>query len=314
MTDKPYKEKFATQLSLYRRLEPYQYFEIYLLTAQAAIDMDYDRMERMSIKEKSALTNFVRLAEIAFHSDECKIFEFGDDLKPLLEDTKPSYVDLHLPYPAMFVSKKFETEHFIFNGFLLMDRDYFRDVLGYRIEDTDAYSGYDGTARLLCVILNKKGEYEFYSIEALTEKRSPKATDFFDSSEERKDMRKAAKMINTIAANLVQTIINDEKDIQMVEIKYTKEHNEKRKKRGKPLFRDKIILRLGGELKRYAEYYSKYRGGIMPRHLVMGHFMHFRSDRYVYKKGQKVWKMPYWRGSGETDLKRFVEVINERED
>ena len=303
MTDIPYKLAYEQQLQLYQRLESYQYFQLYIESGLLAMKTKYT-LSDLNPGHQQALTNFTITADSTFNHKLCKIMEFEDDLKAMLEDTIPNYQDLHMPYPIMFINKKFYIDKFIINGFLLIDREYLRKA-GFEVQD-DAGEN----IRLLCVMLNTDLHYEFFSVEGLEEKRAPGAKDYFDNTQEYKDMKKAAKLVSKIACNFIQTINNAEKEIEIININYTNEHKQKRIQRGKPALRDKIILRLGGKLKRYAHYYSEHRRTIHTRFLVKGFYRHFTSDKYTNVKGQKKWIYPYWKGQENLpeDLRKFVEI------
>lgn len=288
------KEDYPVLKNMYDRLEPYHYFQVYL-TAQKGVTKDYVGMIKMMAKPDEFVThrNFVRIGELAFTHKDCKIIQIDEDLMPLLEDTKPDYEELHLPYPAMFVNHQFNIGKFRINGFLLADMDEFRKM-GFQIESRGEH---DSHIRVLSVTLNQDG-YEFYSIEPLEEfqKNAEDRKHFADNQQEYKDMIEGAKLISKLSANLITTINNNQKDIEIAYVNYSAEQNAKRVKRGKMPHRDKLVLRLGGKLKIYASLYKKARGEIQVRFFVRGHWFHFKSDRYVNKKGQKTWIYPFYKG------------------
>lgn len=295
MDEKPLLVDYAMQEVLYQKFEPYHYFEIYL-GANATLTKNDEYNIMKAYKNPDAWLNqrnFSEIGTVCFADKDCKIVQIDEDLIPLLEDTTPNFEELKMPYPAMFINKQFKIGNFIINGFLLVDLEMFRNK-GIEIR-SDMQT--ESQIRILSLILNTKGKYEFYSLEPLIAwKKSETRKHFFDSEEEHKDMVKGAKLINRMGANLINIIINDTKDIELATVTYSKEQNIKRLKKGKPKHRDKLVIRLGGKLKIYAKTYHQHRGEIQVRFLVRGFWRHFRSGKYKNKIGTKKWIYPYYKG------------------
>jgi len=117
---------------------------------------------------------------------------------------------------------------------------------------------------------------------------------------DKKSMRHCKNVVAQFAYNLVNMINNQSKDFEYIEL--FAGNNEKRIKRGKAPQRDVTFLRLSGELKIYAKYYSENRGKINVRYLVRGHWREFKSERYKESKGKKKWIYPFYKGDPTMEL------------
>jgi hypothetical protein len=133
-----------------------------------------------------------------------------------------------------------------------------------------------------------------------------------DNPAESKSMYEATKMISKIAVNIANLIVNDEKNLEYVEVVYSKEQRQKRESKGKPSLRDHTVLRLSGTLKKYISEYNTFRGqgNITARYFVSGHWRRFISEFYKQRQGSKTWIYPYYRGMENLPerVTRFVEV------
>jgi hypothetical protein len=293
---------------MYNRVEPYHYFELYLQGTKHFLNDPITSLRILSKNPQELITqrNFVRISDLGFNHHECKIIQIDKDLLPLLEDTEPEYSELHMPLPAMFINQQFNIGRYRINGFLLFDIQSFRKM-GYQIEDDTNCS-----IRILSVCLNTESKYEFYSVEPLMkyDDSSPLRYTFGDSDAEIKEMKKAAKLISRLGANLINTLIYNPDEIEQVPVNYTREQNLKRIARGKRPHRDKLVFRLSGRLKQYAQHYGALRGEISVRFLVWGHWMVFRHERYKNVKGTRRWIWPFYKGQEKADelYHRFIEV------
>jgi hypothetical protein len=292
-------EETKIMKSLYTSLEPYQYFLRYLSLARMVGRMDFKPM-----------VSFYQIGSTSMAIKEGKILNIDADLIPLIEDTKPDFSDLRFKYPAIFVNQKITIGKFLVNGYLIVDLDeverFYPNI--QRESDSDYYM--DGK-RVLAVILNEEDNYEFFVIHGI----STSPLDFTDEEDvsHRKDMQEMGMKIRGMACNLLNILANDEKDISYVQI--PARNNEKRIKRGKPLQRDVLFIRLGGETKRYAQYYKKHRSHSNIRFFVGGYRKHLRSDFFKEKKGQTIWVKPYYKNmDAEFEcIPRFAEVRGGKE-
>lgn len=301
MKRNPSEFEYGLLEKYYGQLEPYQYFRLYLMAHKVYVDRQSEvDMFMQASRDPESFTSIRNMTLIAAQGfNKAKITEIDEDLMPLIEDTRPSYEEIRCPYPAMFINKQFHYGNLTFNGFMVIDLDYFPEIQrGERPENL----------RVISVILNRKQKFEFYSIEPLAADLPAKWHDYLDD-EERKEMIKGAKTINKFAANLLNIIVNDEKEIIFTDIKISEEQNIKRARRGKKPLPDKLYIRLGGDLKVYAQCYREHRTEARVRHLVRGFWRHYRSDWYKdHVKGSKIWIKPFYRGMNLPE--RIVKFIH----
>jgi len=303
------KDEYDVIKKAYKRLEPYQYFETYLQVAELTryhlenTEQPDAKMLRImqNPSEYRSWKSFMDIGGIGMKIKEGKIIKLDNNLIPLLEDTKPDYVDLKVKFPSMFINHKISIGDCSVSGFLIVDVDQIKEFHPeLRFESTNHPQG---NLRILSIVLNTKGEYEFFSIQPFTKKITP-----YTDKKDGKDMAKISKKINILACNLINLIANDEKDIEYINVKAT--NNKKRIKRGKPPQRDVMFIRLGGKLKRYASYYSKFRNPSNVRYFVGGFWRHFKSDFYKQMKGKKIWVKCFYRNMNADDesIPRFIEI------
>ena len=303
--------QYNLQLDVYKRWEAYQYFERYI---DAHLTLFSNRNEKVELAEMfrnpdryQGQRDFVLIGGTSYDLPERRIIDINEDLVPLIEDTKPNYNKLRLKYPVMFINQKFYIDEFIINGFLLVDvNEVNRLNKIIKLE-----RNYECDIRVLAVILNTKDEYEFYTIRPLVPDKDIKETskNYADTSKEEKDMRKLSKKLNSFASNLIQIMINEDKNIQHINIPESRERNIKRIKRGKPCIRGVTVLRVGGTLKRYASQYASMRNNINVRYYVGGFWRHYNSDFYVNKKGTIEWIYPHYRNDDAKTTKVSQKVL-----
>ena len=299
-------EEYDVIESAYQRYEPYQYFKIYLdmgVLYRIQSEKKPDQMLRMMKhpEQWSAYQSFIDIGSVGMKIPEGKIIRLDDDLIPLLEDTKPDYNDLKLKFPSFFVNHNITVGKFKINGFMVVDVEQIKEF--HPELNFESTTQPEGKLRVLSVILNTKDKYEFYSIQPF-HKNVTKIKDDKDG----KDMNKMCSTINKIACNLVNLLVNDEKNIEYVDVKAT--NNVNRKKRGKPLQRDVMFMRLGGSLKRYATYYSQFRNKSNVRYFVGGYWRRFTSNFYKHMQGKKIWVKSFYRNmdADEESIPKFINI------
>jgi hypothetical protein len=99
---------------------------------------------------------------------------------------------------------------------------------------------------------------------------------------------------------------NDE-DLEIVTVNTSKEQNLKRIKRRQIPMPTKVFIKAKGEFKQYVKKFNQDDiKELSYRFLVRGHFRHFRSDKFIYKKGEKTWIKPFYKGKGIVISKDYV--------
>ena len=293
----------------YLKLQPYQYFKLYLEAHRMAMTTDIDHFKKImsSPKEYTTQISFGATGDIAFSIPELKIFNIDDDLLPLIEDTKPDYNDLKMKYPVMFINHKINIIGGTINGILLVDYEQIeRDHpdLQWRRDN------YDVPIRMLVVGIDHENKFEFYSLHPMIDEKIQDEHLYLEDAKEKKKMSQLAQKTKALACNILNLLVNDQKDIEEVEVKVMPGQNKKREKRGKMPLNDTITLRIGGTLKKYATEYKELRGKASVRFYVGGFWRHFESERYKKMRGQKKWIYPHYRGMKHLPerIKHFVNI------
>jgi hypothetical protein len=302
-------KEFKMLQDWYLKFEPYQYFQVYLQAHKICSESDKVKFQALfsSPKEYTTQKAFIETGEVAFNVPELRIINIDEDLLPIIEDTKPDYSDLKMKYPVMFINQQIKIGNGVINGFLLVDyaqieRDH-PEIQWERDDDT--------SIRILAIGMDLEHEFEFYSVNPVREDVIKKVKIYIDDKKENKAMRHLSLKARELACNLLNLLVNDNKDIQEVEIKISDEQHRKRASRGKMPMRDTITLRVGGELKKYATEYSSLREHIHIRYHVGGFWRRFNSERYVNVKGSKRWIFPHYRNinAPSSHISKFVNVV-----
>jgi len=310
MSDKPDSAEFNMLQSMHLRLQPYQYFKVYIQSHRYAMENEPDKMLKLFSKPKEFVTQkaFVQTGEVALDIPELRILNIDKDVMPMLEDTTPDYSDLKMKYPAMFINQRIELGDTTINGFLLVDYEQIeRDHpnIGWT---RDEYGG--ESIRVLCIGINREHKFEFYSIHPVIKEESDKERIYIDDKEEKSVMAQLSRKVVALSCNLLNLLVNDEKEIEYVDVVISEEQNRKRAKRKKLPLMNTTTIRIGGSLKKYIEEYMHMRGTIGVRYHVGGFWRHYTSDFFKEMKGKKVWIYPHYRGMEHlpTRVKRFVNV------
>jgi len=100
----------------------------------------------------------------------------------------------------------------------------------------------------------------------------------------------------------------------VVTIETTKEQNIKRIRRKQIPIPTRIVIRAKDNFKKYVKKFNDDLKDAESRKigckfLVMGHYRHFRNEKFKNVQGTKKWIKPYWKGDGiiiakEYDLKK----------
>lgn len=256
------------------------------------IDNEFETVKTIfrSPQEFTTQKCFLYSGTMAVMNPAFRIIKIDDDLLPIIEDTKPDFTDLKLKYPAIFVNHQISVGNAKINGFMIIDYDQMKgqDVAFGFVRDE-----YASPIRILCVGYDYDYDFEFYSINPIDEAVSKDRT-YIENRKEKKQMEALAKRVRELACNLINILVNDEKEIEEVLVKVIPGQNEKREKRGKLPVRDITYLRIGGSLKKYAREYNQLRQSLSVRFHVGGFWRRLMHDRYKVKR--KIYVKPHYRG------------------
>ena len=284
------KEEYIERMKVFYRREflpvpAYQFFMQYL-----------DIMKYIGAEEISSyLTEYTeeaigfledfseRVAKVASQdiNKELRLVEIEEDLIPLLENTDNKIFYRPLFFPTIFINNDFKFENFIIKGLLIEDVPSEKDLLIYLIAmDTDTYE-----LTISIIILTAGGTKLFRPPPGETEERTEKFNDY----------------IKNIVCNIIDMVEGNDEDLEVTTIETTPEQNAKRIKRGKVPFPTKVFIRANKQFKQYVKDFNDAHEEceetkLTCKFLVRGHWMHFRAERYVHKKGEKTWVKPFYKG------------------
>ena len=292
MVDKETKEEYIERMKIFYRREflpvpAYQFLMQYL-----------DVMKYIGAEEISSyLTEYTeeaigfledfseRVSEAASQdiNKELRLVEIEEDLIPLLENTDNKIFYRPLFFPTIFINNDFKFENFIIKGLLIEDVPNLKDLLIYLIAmDTDTYE------LMASVIVLTAGKTElFRPPPGETEERTERFNDY----------------VKNIVCSIIDMVEGNDEDLEVTTIETTPEQNAKRIKRGKIPFPTKVFIRANKQFKQYVKDFNDAdeeckETKLTCKFLVRGHWMHFRAERYVRKRGEKTWVKPFYKGQG----------------
>lgn len=228
-----------------------------------------------------------------------RLVEIEDDLMNLVKDTDNKIFHRPLFFPTVFINNDIEYDGTVIKGILISEalhsdekvqlvygdlyEDYGKFANDYEIFYISIDTKYDKTSfRLMSLIYPKKSS---------------------DSSESGIRVTNIDNLIRNIVVNIVDMVEGNDEDLEVTTIISTLEQNAKRLKRGKVPFPTKVFIRANKEFKQYVKDFNETdeeckETKLTCKFLVRGHWMHFRSERYVRKKGEKTWVKPFYKGQG----------------
>jgi hypothetical protein len=246
-----------------------------------------------------------------------KIFRISDDTKRLLALTKTPKENLDvikLPFEYVFIDVMFDRDEML--KYCGIDIGY-NKIFGILMRNGELVNSSTlqkvGTSLRISLSANRTNDedmvdedlawFDTFSINHRLEAE-------WDSAEVSiKDNAgsnpKAKKFISEFAINFLN-FLNDS-EVQYITNTRTEAENQKRWKRGKLPIPEVHTVRLTGTLRVALERFSsnklfEYGFSFWCR----GHFMRFRSDRYVNMQGKKIWVLPFVKGQGHLVEKRYL--------
>jgi hypothetical protein len=235
------------------------------------------------------------------------LFEISETTKKLLMLTKIPHkgFDEPMPFDYMFLDVKF-TLHELKN----IGIPEITATIG-KNNETESFDNIEGILVAKIGLDNEKKEVVFSILPGMG--TSQFTTDSFvvpiggeeSAFQEYSPKEKHQKFIRDFTINILH-LINDP-HVKIVKLQHDDERNEKRLKKNKLPIPTRHIIKLTGELKEYENRLAAM-GHIWRYNYsfwVRGHWKHFRSERYVYKKGMKTWTPPYIKGDGMLVQKKY---------
>lgn len=263
-------------------------------------------------------------------------FSVPSSLQKLLNQTEPpeelKSEDLRTPFEIIHFNHRVEMMHKLGDSELLFAVIPFIVTTQAVNPDTRAIEGTSFFAPILYTTVTKQGT--FYSqdlaavnLKALLEEMRVEVTKQDLRRDARKRLELTLQAVNSntidladsrdeIKMELVRKAFNafcsflaliDTKEIVYTERLFDKTAREKRFTRGKVGAGTTTVLvspRIYDHVQHTREH-NPDNPQVAP-HWVRGHWVHFRSERYKAARNKKVWVMPYIKGAGDPNLKKYV--------
>jgi hypothetical protein len=235
---------------------------------------------------------------------DLRLVELEKDLIPLVESTENKIFFRPLFFPSIFINNDFHFENLVIKGIYITECHTDKGTCSYYLHHPDV-----NDYAIFVVAADVDEACEFHISIAFVDKAM--GSPFLDSKEENSKLIKCADFIRTVICNIVDMVEGNTDDLSVVTIETTGEQNIKRIRRKQIPLPTKIFIRAKGEFKKYVKKFNSdsddaRRGRIGYRFLVMGHYRHFRNEKYKNVRGTKKWIFPYWKGEGIIIAKEYM--------
>ena len=236
-----------------------------------------------------------------------RLVEIEDDLIRLIEATDNRIFYRKLFFPSIFINNEFKFDNWIIKGILV--EECITDFAGNAIRPSD--ENLEKNDYIIFVTIINPSTNEFWNLTFfLVDKTLHKRDKDYDP-------KGIQKYIRNIICNMVDAVDGNDEDLDIVTIETSKEHNDKRIRKGKVPFPTKIYIRAKGEFKKYVQKFNiacedNEKRKLGHKFLVRGHWMKFRAERYIRKKGERTWVKPFWKGEGVVISKDYKLVQSEK--
>ncbi len=239
-------------------------------------------------------------------NEELRLIELEKDLIPLVESTDNNIFFRHLFFPSIFINNDFHFEDLIIKGVYITECHTEKGSSSYFLHHPDVN---DYAMFAVAADVNEACEYHLNI--ALVDKTFGK--DFLDSKDEHRKLRRCSEYLRTLVCNVVDMVEGNTDDLSVVTIETTREQNIKRIRRKQIPMPTRIVVRTKENFKKYVKKFNsdmkdaKNEGGKFGhKFLVMGHYRHFRDEKFKKVKGTKKWIKPYWKGEGIAISKEYL--------
>lgn len=239
--------------------------------------------------------NILRMEADKDINNELRLVELEKDLIPLVESTDNKVFYRHLFFPSIFINNDFNFDGLIIKGIYITEC--------YSEPDSSSYTLHwpvPNDYAIFVVAADIEIGCEFYSCFAMVNKTI--GENFTDTGEERKRMRRLAEYIRPLICNIIDMVEGNDEDLEVVTINTSKDQNLKRIRRNQIPMPTKVFIKSKGKFKKYVKEFNQDDKDdskkLTHKFLVRGHFRHFRSEKFVYKQGEKTWIKPFFKGKG----------------
>lgn len=235
---------------------------------------------------------------------ELRLVELEKDLIPLVESTENKIFFRPLFFPSIFINNDFHFEDLIIKGIYITQCHTEKGTCSYFLHHpvVNDYA-------IFAVAADVDESCEFHLSIAFIDKAM--GSPFLDSKEENSKLKRCSEYVRTLICNVVDIVEGNTDDLSVVTIETTREQNIKRIKRKQIPMPTKVFIRAKDEFKKYIKKFNSdmddaRSGRLGYKFLVMGHYRHFRDEKFKNVKGTKKWIYPYWKGEGIVISKDYV--------
>jgi len=273
-------------------------------------------MENMAIKKKVYTFGKEGTITCLRHKgilESSKIFRINDEhIIDLLLKTNNNLNVRNIPFPQIFIDHHIVLDDCIIHGILVYNvHSDKNDFFGYEVKNKPEKLN----NAFLILGHDKKDKTEFYKLGYIEEKGEFKNdlnntnTNWEGTEFSLEDLKGLTKKISLFICNFLDFLNNPE--VEIVEVERTQEQNAKRIARGKPPIPPINYVRITGKLKLYLdELKSGGHFSYVHKFWVRGHFRTLRSEKWVNKRGTKLWILPFIKGQGIL-INKIYEVKSE---
>jgi hypothetical protein len=235
---------------------------------------------------------------------ELRLVELEKDLIPLVESTDNKIFFRPLFFPSIFINNDFHFENLIIKGIYITECHTEKGTCSYFLHHpvVNDYA-------IFAVAVDVGEACEFHISIAFVDKAM--GSPFLDSKEENVKLKRCAEYVRTLICNIVDMVEGNTDDLSVVTIETTREQNIKRIRRKQVPMPTRIVIRAKDEFKKYVKKFNSdvedaRSGKLGYKVLVMGHYRHFRDEKFKNVKGTKKWIFPYWKGEGIAISKDYM--------
>lgn len=233
-------------------------------------------------------------------SKDARVFEIDPNLISMITNTNNKVNYRHSPFREIFLDISFEIYKGVYLKGLIISDQIYKDSTLLRDSDGSKKEVVPKQERLVIYYLafdsNDGGEFRgtIYIPEGDSLERRE-----YESKRDEEIGVSISKNVGRVVVNSLDLINYNCSDIEKIEITYTKEHNEKRERRGKTPKPNRVIIRPTKQFREIVEdFNSGFRQKYSHKFMVRGHYRKYISLRYRNLKGKVKWIYPYWKGQG----------------
>ena len=241
-------------------------------------------------------------------NNELRLIELDKDLVPLVENTDNKIFFRPLFFPSIFINNDFRFEELIIKGIYITECHAEKGTASYSLHHPDL-----NDYAIFVVAVDPNEGFEYHLSIALLDKTM--GLHYLDSNAENNKLKRCSEYIRTLICNVIDIVEGNTDDLSVVTIETTREQNIKRIKRKQIPMPTRVVIRAKDEFKKYVNKFNSdmaeakidsKREKLGHKVLVMGHYRHFRDEKFKKVRGTKKWIFPYWKGEGIAISKEYL--------